>query len=1099
MHQACLRIARWVVCVVLCLCTFVVESRAQGAIEAEPLEGRSSVVPSSELVLMWADPDGTSMVEKLYDYVSFGNPALPDSIQAQGRIAVSTQYAYGEDEAMSVAVGAFDKDAEDDIVAVWQSTDGGIFAHHPTTRLNTSSLLPELEFQPTEPYLLKPAGTLYSELPEEHTIRVVAAQFDTDVQEELLLAYINAEGDIVAEVYSALSPNLVLEFEDVLESLPLSADESTIKRSLHFDVHAGDINADGVDEIVLSTVRWITDGCAANSGCWAATVYAYEVEPRRLTRLGMVDTQTKTDNANRWIESIAVDVGDFDGDGVGEIVTAVHVPQNGSTHRWYLNGIQWDGASLSLAYDEQFHQTNGSFGFPLGIQAKDMDLDGTDELVIAGRTLEVYKADSLFTDFRKIAGGSYGPESNNTGRQYLAVGDIDGASRMWYSNAEPTIFVPEIVVARSYDVSDNGGISVDEVTELAVFRFTPGQFNLDKVAVKADERTDATRGRQLMMAAGDFGDRGIRVGAPNYYRETDIVQPLVILNAPPIHFDVFENNAFDVSSCFDAGGCGFAARYTEQASQSVEITTQVSGDWQIGAGIEGGLNEILNEIPVAGELVGGLLDALNVGVDFSFEASYGEGFSDLLGTRKTITLTTQVNALEEDVVYANVLDYDVWEYPLFVRGQQVGHIAIVLPRPERDQWLSTGSPDAASYRPAHEVGNILSYPRDLSPSRQVQQVYRGSTFTLGSQTIAWDITKEEASFSESSRTTNLQLGGALDISLPVPTLGLNLNGDYSTRTMNTHATQVSNLQGVTIEFGQVESNIEGKQANYSVTPFVYWESGGALVVDYAVEPSIANVGDVETWWQDRYGKAPDPAFNLPARYADVKSGNAVSAATKTRTRDIVFFPESALPGEEVTIRALINNYSLLAVPSETPVRFYAGDPNDGGTPITGTSAKPDPILPPMEPRGNAMVETRWVLPAGFTESAQRIYAVVDPGNTLTEIHKTNNTGWAPLPIAIPTSVDFEEPIEGVSLSLNANYPNPFSETTTLSFTIERPQDVRLRVFDVLGREIITLVDGWREAGAHPVRFDAANLASGLYIYRLEAGNHVETRTMIKAR
>ena len=86
--------------------------------------------------------------------------------------------------------------------------------------------------------------------------------------------------------------------------------------------------------------------------------------------------------------------------------------------------------------------------------------------------------------------------------------------------------------------------------------------------------------------------------------------------------------------------------------------------------------------------------------------------------------------------------------------------------------------------------------------------------------VPWDITQEQTSFSESSQSTNLNLGGAVDISLPIPTLSVNLNGDYSTRTMNTHATQVSNLQGVTIEFDQIETNIEGKQANYSVTPFV---------------------------------------------------------------------------------------------------------------------------------------------------------------------------------------------------------------------------------------------------------------------------------------
>ena len=1093
---ACLPVIR--ICLLLSslLCLSLGELYAQVSSISDPFKGRRAVIPSNELVMTWADPDSPAVFDKLYDYVSFGNPALEDSIQAQERAALSTEYRYVEEQAIDIVVGDFDKDPEEDIIKVWEGEGGRIYAHHPGTSLLTEGALPELGWETVQPYEVKPPGTLYNELPEEHTLRLLAGQFDEDRQEELVLAYIGANGRIEADVYESLSDQLSFQYSLSLETLPVEG-PSSLQRSIRFDLAIGDLNQDGIDELVLGTVRQITDSCSGSLGCWAAAYYLYEVSESGATLMGAVDAQSETNNANRWIEAIAVDIGDFNGDGQNEIASAVHVPHNGSTHRWYLNGIAWDGNELNVKYDEQFHQTNGSFGFPLSIEARDLDVSGTDELVIAGRTLEVYAADSTFQMFTKIAGGSYGVESNNRGRRTLAIGDLDGSSRMWYGDAAESVHWPEVIVGRSYTVSDDGGISVDEVAELIVFRFTPTQFNLEEIGRKADERSDRTGGRHLLLASGDFGDRGIRLGEPRFFRETEIIQPLVVLNAPPVHFDVFDNTSFDVTNCFGSGDCGFAARYTEQASQSVEITTEISGDWQIGAGIEGGLNEILGEIPVAGEAVADLLDALGVGIDFSFEGSFGKGFSDLIGSSRTITLSTQVTALEEDVVYANVLDYDVWEYPLFVRGQDAGFIAIVLPRPERDQWFTTGSPSASEYRTPHEVGNILSYPSDLNPNRQSQQVFRGSTFTLGSQTIAWDITREETNFTSSSQSTSLQLGGSVDISLPIPTLGLNLNGDYSTRTMNTHSTSVSNLQGVTVEFGQIQSNVEGKQANYSVTPFVYWEKSGALVVDYAVEPAVAGLGEVETWWQDRYGKAPDPAFNLPNRYKDAKSGSTVDDATKTRTRDLVFFPTAVLPGEEVRIQALVNNYSLLPMSASTPVRFYAGDPAAGGTPITGTAGNPDPLLPPLEPRGSAMVSADWVMPANLNESAIRIYAVIDPDNALDEIHTNNNTGWAPLVVAtgVHNESDVVNHLDGPAL--NPNFPNPFSSSTTIAFSLDKAQDVRVRVFDVLGREVVTVVDHWMHAGDHNVVLDMSPMASGLYLYRLETEGAHQSRTMVK--
>jgi hypothetical protein len=67
------------------------------------------------------------------------------------------------------------------------------------------------------------------------------------------------------------------------------------------------------------------------------------------------------------------------------------------------------------------------------------------------------------------------------------------------------------------------------------------------------------------------------------------------------------------------------------------------------------------------------------------------------------------------------------------------------------------------------------------------------------------------------------------------------------------------------------------------------------------------------------------------------------------------------------------------------------------------------------------------------------------------------------------------------------HPNPFNPMTTVGYTLPEKAHVQLTVYDMLGREVATLVNGWREAGAHEVMFDGSNQASGIYIYRLRAG------------
>jgi hypothetical protein len=77
-----------------------------------------------------------------------------------------------------------------------------------------------------------------------------------------------------------------------------------------------------------------------------------------------------------------------------------------------------------------------------------------------------------------------------------------------------------------------------------------------------------------------------------------------------------------------------------------------------------------------------------------------------------------------------------------------------------------------------------------------------------------------------------------------------------------------------------------------------------------------------------------------------------------------------------------------------------------------------------------------------------------------------------------------------------NYPNPFNPSTHIAFSVRGSGFVSLRVFDVLGREVATLVDERMDAGSYETSCDAKGLASGVYVYKLQAGSSVESKRML---
>jgi len=98
---------------------------------------------------------------------------------------------------------------------------------------------------------------------------------------------------------------------------------------------------------------------------------------------------------------------------------------------------------------------------------------------------------------------------------------------------------------------------------------------------------------------------------------------------------------------------------------------------------------------------------------------------------------------------------------------------------------------------------------------------------------------------------------------------------------------------------------------------------------------------------------------------------------------------------------------------------------------------------------------------------------------------------------ITTNVGNNSTDSPTDLILHQNYP--FNPSTKIVYRVKSRESVSLKVFDVLGREVATLVDEVKAPGSHEVKFDARGLASGVYLYRLKAGEFVQTRKLALLR
>jgi len=154
------------------------------------------------------------------------------------------------------------------------------------------------------------------------------------------------------------------------------------------------------------------------------------------------------------------------------------------------------------------------------------------------------------------------------------------------------------------------------------------------------------------------------------------------------------------------------------------------------------------------------------------------------------------------------------------------------------------------------------------------------------------------------------------------------------------------------------------------------------------------------------------------------------------------------------------------------------------------------VLLPMAPGSFFELDTTYVVEAGLDTGTYVFEARI--GNYPSQIWDTDAFTFQ---IISDTTFVEDNPSGSIptEFALLGNYPNPFNAATTLRYAVASSSPVRLTIYNVTGQKVATLAEGYQEAGYHSVIWNSANLASGVYIYQLQAGSHTLTQKIVLLR
>jgi hypothetical protein len=179
------------------------------------------------------------------------------------------------------------------------------------------------------------------------------------------------------------------------------------------------------------------------------------------------------------------------------------------------------------------------------------------------------------------------------------------------------------------------------------------------------------------------------------------------------------------------------------------------------------------------------------------------------------------------------------------------------------------------------------------------------------------------------------------------------------------------------------------------------------------------------------------------------------------------------------------------------VIFSGGDPNGAGTAVMTATWAYDVITNMWLQLPNKLTGVSNVCNMTPVTKGDTIYMAVLGGYNGSAV--IANSEWLCLGVGTITGVGTNVTETPSSYTLSQNYPNPFNPSTTISYALPKAGLVTLKIYDLLGREVSSLVNEFKQAGNYAVDFNASNLSSGIYFYSIKSGDFtaVKKMTLIK--
>ena len=1047
--------------------------------ELDPLMGSYILGNSAEIILQCAPTSGEHGW-KIYDYQK--DPAA--IVQKFSDVNTDTTYSIAGNKAMDITSGDLNGDRYDDIIAAWECANHSIALCIP--EMTKDSLSWENSHI-----------TMLDSVLLGSPIRLFTGDFDRDRRKEFVLAYFGLDRYVHIALYQTDSLLVIEKLAEIADYF--------IATSTLFDLAAGDFDSDGLDEIVL--INYTTSDYIGNDHYRLRSnvkVYDYDYQgqlfiPHTTNEISVINDYDAGLGVTSYVPRLVVATGNFDGDAQDEVVYGYEVDFTYAggfpiiqryTHFYNrVTNFNIDPSLNSVSFDENRKGEIGNWsvgtsstyytsGFSTSIDCEDLNGDGIDEVIGYGsRNLAVFTIGenlSLNRVAQVAANSKYG---YGNCRQLLTVTDLDADT----TAAEGGKWTPEIAYL-DFTNDPSGNINNPGIARIWVYQpVTDDSGTITGISSTAMLATgiDGNYLPACVLTSGDLDGDAIRLGKPRLFAKKSIVQPTVILNAPPVHFDILNDTAYDVCFSYNENDPEFVSSYKYTTSSDKQVETEIHGDWGVSASLSAG-----------GSFLG-------IGAKATLTTKYGEGFSKSALNRHTMIIEQKASARVDDEIYATITDYSFWEYPVYFKGEFYGYILAAIPYLKGNNWFPSKSWTAISQIPNHEVGNILSYPNysNVTYNPDLEQlVYQFNTCELhGTSENHMALTITE--FTSISDQTSWDFGMSINTSVWGWGVSLSTEAHYNKGEINTHTTSVSDQFEMDIDLYNIDTQIG--EVNYKVTPYAYRSLNGAIVIDYNVEIPEASPGDPVTWWQNNYSDYSDPAFILPWLYDPEKGYTLEEDAKRHLTKEIILNPSNPQPGDTVKITARLHNYSLIDTDSPVSVRFYEGDPDNGGTALESIYGETEVTTPgAIASREVAYVEMYWAVPEGISEYT-RIYAVIDPDNDITEIHENNNKGFTTLSLWGATAIEEPDVTEiPEQFTLYQNYPNPFNPVTNIRFSLSQSGLTSLIIYNTLGQKVRVLLNEYKPSGIHQIEFDASNLPSGLYFYRLQSGSNSLVKKML---